>query len=84
MLRMSEGLAHDPVKYFAVPENKDLGATQAEVSSALESAPVGVVKQKRKRRVRLIVSPFPAKQRGSRDFFFKSSAQTPLTFGLQP
>jgi len=79
-----KGLAHDPVKYFAAPENQDLGATQAEVSSALESAPVGVVKQKRKRRVRLIVAPFPTKQRGSQDFFFNSSAQTPLTFALQP
>jgi hypothetical protein len=76
-----KGLAHDPVKYFAAPENQDLGATQAEVSSALESAPVGVVKQKRKRRVRLIVSPFPAKQRGSRDFFFKqASILAPLLF----
>jgi len=59
-----KGLAYDPVKYFAAPENQDLG----------------VVKQKRKRKVRLIVAPFPEKQRGSQDFFFQPSAQTPLTF----
>lgn len=62
-----KGLAHDPVTYFAAPENQDLG----------------VVKQKRKRKIRLIVAPFPAKQRGSRDFFFQPSAQPPLIFALQ-
>jgi hypothetical protein len=62
-----KGLAHDPVTDFAAPENQDLG----------------VVKQKRKRRVRLIIAPFPTKQRGSQNFFFQPSAQTPLPFALQ-
>jgi len=62
-----KGLASDPVKYFAAPENKDLG----------------IVKQKRKPRTRLIVSPFPARQRSPEDFFFQPNSQTPLTTSLQ-
>lgn len=48
--------ASDPIKYFAAPENQDLG----------------IVKQKRKKgTTKLIVAPFPDKQRGTPEFFFK-------------
>ncbi len=46
--------AKDPVKYFAAPENKDLG----------------IVKQLRKNNSKLIVAPFPEKQRNTPEFFF--------------
>ncbi len=63
-----KGKAKDPVKYFAAPENRDLG----------------VVKQKRKPRVKLIVAPFPEQQRGSKHFFFQTVPKTPLTQSMQP
>jgi hypothetical protein len=56
-----KGKAIDPVKYFAAPENQDLG----------------IVKQPRKPNVKLIVSPFPEQQRGSDQFFFKPLLQSP-------
>lgn len=49
-----KGKATDPVKYFADPENRDLG----------------IIKQKRKPKVKLIVAPFPELQRGTDQFFF--------------
>ena len=49
-----KGLAQDPVKYFASPDNKDLG----------------IVKQLRKNNSQLIVAPFPEKQRNTPEFFF--------------
>ncbi|MGK7954414.1 MAG: IS4 family transposase [Crocosphaera sp.] len=52
-----KGLAKDPVKYFASPDNKDLG----------------IVKQKRKNNVKLIVAPFPEQQRNTKEFFFSPS-----------
>jgi len=52
-----QGKATAPVKYFAAPENRDLG----------------IIKQERKPNVKLIVAPFPEKQRGSDQFFFKNS-----------
>jgi hypothetical protein len=58
-----KGKATDPLKYFASPENQDLG----------------IVKQQRKPNVKLIVAAFPEKQRGSNEFFFKASSQSPLT-----
>ena len=63
-----KGLASDPVKYFAAPENQDLG----------------IIKRQRKPNVKLIVAPFPDKQRGSDQFFFQASSQIPLTTALQP
>jgi hypothetical protein len=48
-----KGLASDPVKYFAAPENQDLG----------------IVKQRRKPNVKLIVAPFPERQRSPSEFF---------------
>jgi hypothetical protein len=58
-----KGQATDPVRYFAAPENQDLG----------------IVKRQRKPQVKLIIAPFPEKQRGSDLFFFQASAQRPLT-----
>ena len=55
-----KGLATDPVKYFATPENQDLG----------------IVKRKRKPNIKLIVAPFPDAQRGSPHFFFDDSLTT--------
>ena len=55
-----KGEATDPVKYFASPENKDLG----------------VVKQKRKNNTKLIIAPFPEKQRNTSEFFFSAKSVT--------
>ncbi len=55
-----KGLTTDPVKYFAAPENQDLG----------------IVKRKRKPNIKLIVAPFPDAQRGSPHFFFDDSLTT--------
>ena len=63
-----KGLATDPVNYFAAPKNQDLG----------------IVKRQRKPNVKLIVAPFPDKQRGSDQFFFQASSRIPLTTALQP
>ncbi len=62
-----KGLVSDPVKYFAAPENKDLG----------------IVKRQRKPNVKLIVAPFPDKQLGSDQFFFQPSSKIPLTTAIQ-
>jgi hypothetical protein len=48
------------VKYFADPQNRDLG----------------IIKQKRKPNVKLIVAPFPDLQRGSDEFFFNNYPKT--------
>ena len=61
-----KGLACDPVKYFAAPENRDLG----------------IVKQRRKPKVKLIIAPFPDRRRSSEPFFFQHSPKSPLTTGL--
>ena len=55
-----KGKATDPVKYFADPQNRDLG----------------IIKQKRKPNVKLIVAPFPDLQRGSDEFFFNNYPKT--------
>lgn len=55
-----KGEATDPVKYFAAPENKDLG----------------IIKQKRKNNTKLIVAPFPEKQRNTPEFFFSTKCLT--------
>ena len=62
-----KGKANDPIKYFSAPENQDLG----------------IVKRKRKPNIKLIVAPFPEQQRGTPEFFFRESAQTPLTTAIQ-
>ncbi len=55
-----KGEATDPVKYFAASENKDLG----------------IVKQKRKNNTKLVVAPFPEKQRNTPEFFFSTKSLT--------
>ena len=62
-----QGKATDPREYFAAPENRDLG----------------IVKSQRKPNVKLIVAPFPDRQRGSDRYFFEISSQTPLTTAIQ-
>jgi hypothetical protein len=62
-----KGLATDPVKYFAARENRDLG----------------IVKQVRKPNVRLIVAPFPTRQRSQEPFFFQPFSENSLTIGIQ-
>ena len=62
-----QGNATDLIKYFAAPENRDLG----------------IVKSQRKPNVKLIVAPFPDRQRGSERYFFEISSQTPLTTAIQ-
>jgi hypothetical protein len=63
-----KGKATDLVKYFAAPENQDLG----------------IVKRQRKPKVKLIVAALPEIQRGSEQFFFQASSKSPLTTALQP
>ena len=63
-----KGFASDPVKYFAAPENRDLG----------------IVKQQRKPNVKLIVAPFPEIQRSPEQFFFQESSETLLKTAMQP
>ena len=62
-----KGLTDDPIKYFAAPENQDLG----------------IVKSIRKPHVRLIIAPFPDRQKKSSDFFFSTNSKTLLTTGIQ-
>ena len=62
-----KGKATDLIEYFAAPENQDLG----------------IVKSQRKPNVKLIVSPFPDRQRGNHQFFFDASSEIPLTTGIQ-
>ena len=62
-----KGLTDDPIQYFADPKNRDLG----------------IVKSVRKPRVRLIIDPFPDRQKNSEEFFFSPNSQTLLTTALQ-
>jgi Transposase DDE domain len=61
-----QGLTDDPIKYFAAPENRDLG----------------IVKSIRKNSVRLITAPFPEREKNLPNFFFSPSFQTPSTNGI--
>ena len=61
-----KGLATDSIKYFAAPENRDLG----------------VVKSIRKPVKKLIIDPFPDRVSREGAFFFEPSAQTCLTTAL--
>ena len=62
-----KGLTDNPLEYFTAPENRDLG----------------IVKSLRKPPIRLIIAPFPERQKNSPDFFFSASSQTQLTTALQ-
>ena len=64
----NKGLTNNPIKYFAAPENQDLG----------------IVKQQRKPNVKLIVAPFPDRQRNPSEFFFQPFREILLTIGSQP
>ena len=50
-----KGITTDPVKYFGAADNHDLG----------------ILKQQRKPRVKLIIAPFPEQQRCSHQVFFQ-------------
>ncbi|MEO0014363.1 MAG: hypothetical protein RLZZ535_2752 [Cyanobacteriota bacterium] len=63
-----KGLATDPIKYFAAPENRDLG----------------IVKSIRKPFKKLIIDPFPERVSREGQFFFEPSAQPCLTTALAP
>jgi hypothetical protein len=63
-----KGLAPDPIKYFAAPENKDLG----------------IVKSIRKPFKKLIIDPFPDRVSREGLFFFEPSPQPCLTTALAP
>ena len=65
----SRGEADDPVKYFAHPDIRKC---------------LAIVKRQRKPKQKLIVTPFPDKQRGSHLFFFQSPPKPSLTTSLQP
>jgi len=62
------GEADDPVQDFAHPDHQRC---------------LGIVKRQRKPHKKLIVAPFPERQRGSDQFFFDASSQAPLTTCLQ-
>jgi len=64
----SRGEASDPVKYFANPEHQKC---------------LGIVKRQRKPNKKLIIAPFPEKQRGANEFFFQYPPKPPLTTCLQ-
>ncbi len=64
----SRGEAHDPVKYFSHPDIQKC---------------LGIVKRRRKLKQKLIIAPFPDKQRGSDQFFFQFPPKPSLTASLQ-
>ena len=61
------GETQDPVRYFSNPD----------IVKCL-----GIVKRQRKPKKKLIIAPFPNKQRNSGQFFFQSPLKTSLTTGL--
>ena len=60
----SRGEASDPVKYFANSENQKI---------------LGIVKRERKPKQKLIIAPFPEKQRSSDQFLNQFTSKRPLT-----
>jgi hypothetical protein len=66
-LSHQKGLTSEPSTYFADPKNRDLG----------------IVKQKRTSKVKLIVAPFPERMRGQPGFFFESNSKSILTTRIQ-
>ncbi len=57
--------------HFSVAHQKDTATNLVKYFAARENQDLGIVKQQRKPKVRLIVAPFPEQQRGSDQFFFK-------------
>lgn len=62
------GETHDPVSYFADSDRQKC---------------LGIVKRPRKPNKKLIVAPFPEKQRETSQFFFQSPPKSPLTTCFQ-
>ncbi len=62
-----KGKATDRIEYFCAPENRDLG----------------IVKSQRKPHIKLIVAPFPDRQRGLNQYFFETFSEIPLTTAIQ-
>lgn len=62
------GETHDPVEYFSNPDIQKC---------------LGIVKRQRKPKQKLIIAPFPDKQRGYDHFFFQSPPKPSLTTILQ-
>ena len=62
------GETQDPVKYFSNPDIQKC---------------LGILKRQRKPNKKLIIAPFPDKQRGNDQFFFQSPPQPSLTASLQ-
>jgi hypothetical protein len=62
------GEAQDPVKYFSNPDIQKC---------------LGIVKRQRKPKQKLIIAPFPGKQRGSDQFFCQFPSKPFLTVSLQ-
>ena len=60
----TRGEANDPVQYFANRDNQKI---------------LGIVKRERKAKQKLIIAPFPEKQRGSDHFFFQFPPKSSLT-----
>ena len=63
-----KGKATDPIDYFTATENRDLG----------------IVKQPQKPHIKLIIAPFPDRQRGLNQFFFQESSDISLITAKQP
>ena len=64
----TRGEACDPIKYFANPDIRKC---------------LGIVKRQRKPKQKLIIAPFPDKQRDSNQFFFQSTSKSPFTSCFQ-
>lgn len=64
----SRGKTHDPITYFADSDRQKC---------------LGIVKRPRKPNRKLIVAPFPEKQRETSQFFFQSPPKSPLTTCFQ-
>lgn len=57
--------------------------TRSSISLRSENRDLGIVKSQRKPNVKLIVAPFPDRQRGNHQFFFDTSSEIPLTTAIQ-
>jgi hypothetical protein len=49
-----------------------------------ENQDLGIVKRQRKPNIKLIIAPFPDRQRNTDQFFFKAATEIPLTTAMQP
>jgi hypothetical protein len=79
-----KGLATDPIKYFAAPENADALRSGLPTMEAHQARDLGIVKSIRKPFKKLIIDPFPDQASREGSFFFEPSAQPGLTTALAP